>query len=344
MITRMTSDINQLQNGVNMAIRLFLRSPFIVFGAVICALMIDLKAALVFVAVIPLLAVVVFGIMGISMPLYKKVQQALDKVLESTRENLTGVRVIRAFHREEEEKQQYGKKNDTLASAQLFVGRIAALTNPVTYVMINLALVVLLQVSGLRVNVGALTQGEVVALVNYLSQILVELIKLANVIVVENKALACAARIESVLKKKSSLDIIEDKETEQTANHVIPKVSFENVSLCYNESAEPSIENVNFEAMAGETIGIIGGTGSGKSSLIHMIPRFYDATQGTVRIDGKDVRTMPVEAVRQKIGIALQKAVLFKGTIKENLLWGNENATQQELDEAIEASPGIRIY
>ena len=229
LITRMTSDINQLQNGVNMAIRLFLRSPFIVFGAVICALMIDLKAALVFVAVIPLLAVVVFGIMGISMPLYKKVQQALDKVLESTRENLTGVRVIRAFHREEEEKQQYGKKNDTLASAQLFVGRIAALTNPVTYVMINLALVVLLQVSGIRVNVGALTQGEVVALVNYLSQILVELIKLANVIVVENKALACAARIESVLKKKSSLDIIEDKDTEQTANHVIPKVSFENV-------------------------------------------------------------------------------------------------------------------
>ena len=343
LITRMTSDINQLQNGVNMAIRLFLRSPFIVFGAVICALMIDLKAALVFVAVIPLLAVVVFGIMGISMPLYKKVQQALDKVLESTRENLTGVRVIRAFHREEEEKQQYGKKNDTLASAQLFVGRIAALTNPVTYVMINLALVVLLQVSGLRVNVGALTQGEVVALVNYLSQILVELIKLANVIVVENKALACAARIESVLKKKSSLDIIEDKETEQTANHVIPKVSFENVSLCYNESAEPSIENVNFEAMAGETIGIIGGTGSGKSSLIHMIPRFYDATKGTVRIDGKDVRTMPVETVRQKIGIALQKAVLFKGTIKENLLWGNENATQQELDEAIEASQALEF-
>ena len=343
LITRMTSDINQLQNGVNMAIRLFLRSPFIVFGAVICALMIDLKAALVFVAVIPLLAVVVFGIMGISMPLYKKVQQALDKVLESTRENLTGVRVIRAFHREEEEKQQYGKKNDTLASAQLFVGRIAALTNPVTYVMINLALVVLLQVSGLRVNVGALTQGEVVALVNYLSQILVELIKLANVIVVENKALACAARIESVLKKKSSLDIIEDKETEQTANHVIPKVSFENVSLCYNESAEPSIENVNFEAMAGETIGIIGGTGSGKSSLIHMIPRFYDATKGTVRIDGRDVRTMPVEAVRQKIGIALQKAVLFKGTIKENLLWGNENATQQELDEAIEASQALEF-
>ena len=343
MITRMTSDINQLQNGVNMAIRLFLRSPFIVFGAVICALMIDLKAALVFVAVIPLLAVVVFGIMGISMPLYKKVQQALDKVLESTRENLTGVRVIRAFHREEEEKQQYGKKNDTLASAQLFVGRIAALTNPVTYVMINLALVVLLQVSGLRVNVGVLMQGEVVALVNYLSQILVELIKLANVIVVENKALACAARIESVLKKKSSLDIIEDKETEQTANHVIPKVSFENVSLCYNESAEPSIENVNFEAMAGETIGIIGGTGSGKSSLIHMIPRFYDATKGTVRIDGKDVRTMPVEAVRQKIGIALQKAVLFKGTIKENLLWGNENATQQELDEAIEASQALEF-
>ena len=343
LITRMTSDINQLQNGVNMAIRLFLRSPFIVFGAVICALMIDLKAALVFVAVIPLLAVVVFGIMGISMPLYKKVQQALDKVLESTRENLTGVRVIRAFHREEEEKQQYGKKNDTLASAQLFVGRIAALTNPVTYVMINLALVVLLQVSGIRVNVGALTQGEVVALVNYLSQILVELIKLANVIVVENKALACAARIESVLKKKSSLDIIEDKDTEQTANHVIPKVSFENVSLCYNESAEPWIETENFEAMAGETIGVIGGTGSGKSSLSHMIPSFYDATKGTVRFDGKDVRTMPVDAVRQKIGIALQKAVLFKGTIKENLLWGNENATQQELDEAIEASQALEF-
>lgn len=209
--------------------------------------------------------------------------------------------------------------------------------------MINIALVVLLQVSGIRVNAGALTQGEVVALVNYLSQILVELIKLANVIVVENKAMACAARIESVLKKKSSLDVIEEQQSEKMTGSTLPKVSFQNVSLCYNGSAEPSIENVNFEAMAGETIGIIGGTGSGKSSLIHMIPRFYDATQGTVRIDGRDVKSMPVEEVRQKIGIALQKAVLFKGTIRDNLLWGNENATKEELAQAVEASQALEF-
>lgn len=341
LITRMTSDINQLQNGINMAIRLFLRSPFIVFGAMICALMIDVKAALVFVAVIPLLALVVFGIMGISMPLYKKVQEALDRVLGSTRENLTGVRVIRAFHREEKEKEQYSVKNDYLAKTQLFVGRISALTNPVTYAMINIALVVLLWVSGIRVNTGTLTQGQVVALVNYLSQILVELIKLANTIVLENKAMACAGRIETIMQKNSSLTVenvnrqsgVSSVSTGQKA-----RVAFRDVSLCYAGSSEDAIAGVSFEAMPGETIGIIGGTGSGKSSLIHLIPRFYDATAGCVLMNGQDVKSLALNEVRHKVGIVMQKAVLFKGTIRENLLWGNENATEADINEAVKVS------
>ena len=360
LITRMTSDINQVQSGVNMALRLFLRSPFIVFGAMILALGIDVKAALVFVIVIPLLAVVVFGIMGISMPLYKKVQGALDQVLGTTRENLTGIRVIRAFHREREEEEEFCKENDFLAKSQLFVGRISALTNPVTYVLINAALVVLLWTSGLRVDAGSLSSGQVIALINYLSQILVELIKLANTIVLSNKALACAARVESVMEVQSSLALCgiygESRDTaisevcdtpqkdtlgekaSQKERQPHGQVVFEKVAMCYQGSKEPSIEGVDFVAEPGDVIGIIGGTGSGKSTLVNLIPRFYDVTNGCVKVDGKDVREYPLTELRSKIGIVMQKAVLFKGTIRENLLWGNENATEEELNEVLELS------
>lgn len=342
LITRMTSDINQVQSGVNMALRLFLRSPFIVFGAMILAFFIDIQAAIIFAIVIPLLALVIFGIMGISMPLYKKVQGALDKVLGSTRENLTGIRVIRAFHREAEEEEQFCEENDFLAKSQLFVGRIAALTNPVTYVMINGALVVLLWVSGIRIHAGSLTSGEVIALINYLSQILVELIKLANTIVLSNKALACAARIDGVMAVHSSLGIQEMPEVPETAGRK-GQVVFESVSMCYQGALEPSVAGVDFVAEPGETIGIIGGTGSGKSTLVNLIPRFYDVTEGCVKVDGKDVRSYSLKELRERIGIVMQKAVLFKGTIKENLLWGNENATEEELQEALEISQSMEF-
>lgn len=339
LITRMTSDINQVQSGVNMALRLFLRSPFIVFGAMICAFFYDVKAALVFVIVIPLLAFVIFGIMGVSMPLYKKVQGALDKVLGSTRENLTGVRVIRAFHREREEEEEFCTENDFLAKAQLFVGKISALTNPVTYVMINLALVALLWIGGVRIDAGTLSQGQIIALINYLSQILVELVKLANTIVLSNKALACANRIESVMEIHSSLEFTgQEANSLQAEGSTRGQVVFENVSLRYQGALEPSIEKVTFAAEKGQTIGIIGGTGSGKSTLVHLIPRFYDATEGCVKVDGRDVRSYGLEELRSKIGIVMQKAVLFKGTIRDNLLWGNENASEEELKEALELS------
>lgn len=339
LITRMTSDINQVQSGVNMALRLFLRSPFIVFGAMICAFFYDVTAALVFVIVIPLLAFVIFGIMGVSMPLYKKVQGALDKVLGSTRENLTGVRVIRAFHREREEEEEFCTENDFLAKAQLFVGKISALTNPVTYVMINLALVALLWIGGVRIDAGTLSQGQIIALINYLSQILVELVKLANTIVLSNKALACANRIESVMEIHSSLEFTgQEANSLQAEGSTRGQVVFENVSLRYQGALEPSIEKVTFAAEKGQTIGIIGGTGSGKSTLVHLIPRFYDATEGCVKVDGRDVRSYGLEELRSKIGIVMQKAVLFKGTIRDNLLWGNENASEEELKEALELS------
>ena len=355
LITRMTSDINQVQSGVNLALRLFLRSPFIVFGAMIMAFVIDIKAALVFAIVIPLLALVVFGIMGISMPLYKKVQGALDRVLGSTRENLTGVRVIRAFHREPEEEVQFCDENNFLAKSQLFVGRISALTNPVTYVMINLALVALLWVGGIRINAGTLSQGQIVALINYLSQILVELIKLANVIVMSNKALACANRIQGIMEIESSLAAVEYTEDyeknaslakdadEISTDSPSGQIVFENVSMAYQGAQEPSIEHVSFTANPGETIGIIGGTGSGKSTLVHLIPRFYDVTEGTVTVDGQNVQSYPLEVLRSKVGIVMQKAVLFKGSIRDNLLWGNENATEEELMEALELSQSLEF-
>lgn len=358
MITRMTSDANQVQNGVNMVLRLFLRSPFIVFGAMIMAFTIDVKAALVFAVTIPILCVVVFGIMMISIPLYRKVQGGLDKVLGITRENLTGARVIRAFHKEEAEIAQFDEEHEKLTGLQMLVGRISALMNPVTYILINVATVVLIYIGAIQVNVGNLSQGNVVALVNYMSQILVELIKLANLIITVTKAVACANRIQSVFEMKPSMekgvaddtfaetvdepDACEEKISRidrasdtQNQNAEIPRVVFEHVALKYQGAAEEALTDISFTVQRGQTIGIIGGTGSGKSSVVHMIPRFYDAASGSVCVDGRDVRTYPLTELRDKVGIVMQKAVLFKGTIRENLCWGKKNATDEELWQAL---------
>lgn len=330
MITRMTSDINQVQSGTNMVLRLFLRSPFIVFGAMVMAFTIDVKAALIFVCVIPLLAIVVFGVMLVTMPMYQKVQGNLDKVLGRVRQNLTGVRVIRAFHKEESEEEIFREENSTLTKMQLCVGRVAALTNPVTYVMINVALVVLLYTGAVRINVGGLAQGDVVALVNYMSQILVELVKLANTIVLTTKAVASGKRLQRVMDMQNSLTI-EDKE----ASAASAKVTFQNVAINYTGEGDPSLEHVNFSVQPGETVGVIGGTGSGKSTLVNLIPRFYDVTEGAVLIDGEDVRSMPFETLRSRIGIVMQKAVLFHGTIAENISWGKDDATEEEIIQAL---------
>lgn len=363
MITRMTSDVNQVQNGVNMVLRLFLRSPFIVFGAMIMAFTIDVKAAMIFVVTIPLLSIVVFGIMMLTMPMYRKVQAGLDQVLGATRENLTGARVIRAFNKEEEEIEQFGQKNAVLTDLQLFVGKISALTNPVTYIIINAATIFLLYTGAVRVDEGTITQGQVVALVNYMSQILIELVKLANLIITITKALACANRIESIFEIQSSMTWeqaaeadkdekkqaaegngkLQDAGTDEqrkvraadTSAMVPYAVDFDHVHLAYAGAGAESLSDIDFKVKKGQTIGIIGGTGSGKSSLVNMIPRFYDATQGTVRIDGKDVRSYSMEELRQKVGVVLQKAVLFAGTIRENLLWGKEDAAEEELWQAL---------
>ncbi len=342
MITRMTSDVNQVQNGVNMVLRLFLRSPFIVFGAMIMAFTIDFKAALIFVVTIPLLSVVVFGIMMLTMPLYKKVQAGLDSVLGATRENLTGARVIRAFNKEDEEIEAFEQKNSTLAHMQLFVGKLSALTNPVTYIIINAATIVLLYTGAVRVDEGTITQGQVVALVNYMSQILIELVKLANLIITITKALACANRIENVFEIRSSMEWKQadgaDGMAEQEGCDTNSFMDFNHVHLTYAGAGAESLSDIDFHVKKGQTVGIIGGTGSGKSSLVHMIPRFYDATQGSVCIDGRDVRDYPMEELRQKIGIVQQKAVLFQGTIRENLLWGKGDATDEELWQAVETA------
>lgn len=343
MITRMTSDINQLQSGVNMALRLFLRSPFIVFGAAIMAFTIDLKAALVFVVVIPLLAVVVFGIMLISMPLYKKVQSHLDSVLGITRQNLTGVRVIRAFNKEQAELESFSGGNKKLTDMQLFVGKISALTNPVTYVMINIALVVLLWVGGIQIDTGRLTQGEVVALVNYMSQILVELIKLANTIVLTTKAVACGGRVQSILSTKSSMENGDYKEERANIESGGIEVRFKNVGMAYKGAGANSVSNIDFTAKAGSVTGVIGGTGSGKSTLVNLIPRFYDVSKGCVMVGGRDVRSYELDTLRQKIGIVLQKAVLFRGTIRENILWGNPDASDEDVIEALKAAQAWEI-
>lgn len=336
LITRMTSDVNQLQSGVNLTLRLLLRSPFIVFGAMIMAFTVDVKAALIFVVAIPLLSIVVFGIMIVSLPLYKKVQAALDKVLGRTRENLEGARVIRAFCKEGQEIESFSEENEALLNIQVFVGKISAAMNPLTYIIVNIALVVLLWTGAIRVDGGIITQGAVVALVNYMSQILVELIKMANLIIQITKALACAKRIESILAVENSQQI-EDL-TQQAKAETDEVIRFEHVGLTYQGGGEESLTDIDFAVKKGQTIGIIGGTGSGKTSVVNLIPRLYDATRGTVYVDGQDVKTYDPKQLRSKVGIVPQKAVLFAGTIRENLLWGNENATEEQLERALEIS------
>ena len=359
LITRMTSDSNQVQNGVNMVLRLFLRSPFIVFGAMVMAFTIDVKAALIFVVTIPVLSVVVFGIMMVTMPLYKKVQGGLDRVLGITRENLTGVRVLRAFNKEESEIARFEESNDGLTSMQKYVGKISALMNPVTYIIINGAVIVLIWTGAWRVEGGIITQGAVVALVNYMSQILVELIKLANLIITITKAIACGNRIQGIFEIQTSMkdpgdsdgkdgseafhgsrefqggELSRERAAQQDG---VPAVRFENVGLTYKNAGAESLTDINFTAYKGQTIGVIGGTGSGKSSLVNLIPRFYDATRGRVLVCGKDVREYSLEELRRKVGVVLQKAVLFKGTIRENLLWGKEDATDEEIYRALDIS------
>ena len=336
LITRMTSDVNQLQSGVNLTLRLLLRSPFIVFGAMIMAFTVDVKAALIFVVAIPLLSIVVFGIMIVSLPLYKKVQAALDKVLGRTRANLEGDRVIRAFCKEGQEIESFSEENEALLNIQVFVGKISAAMNPLTYIIVNIALVVLLWTGAIRVDGGIITQGAVVALVNYMSQILVELIKMANLIIQITKALACAKRIESILAVENSQQI-EDL-TQQAKAETDDVIRFEHVGLTYQGGGEESLTDIDFAVKKGQTIGIIGGTGSGKTSVVNLIPRLYDATRGTVYVDGQDVKTYDPKQLRSKVGIVPQKAVLFAGTIRENLMWGNENATEEQLERALEIS------
>ena len=345
LITRMTSDINQVQSGINLFLRLFLRSPFIVFGAMVMAFTVDVKAALIFAVTIPLLSVVVFGVMCASIPLYKKVQGGLDEVLALVRENLTGVRVIRAFHKEEEEISSFCKKNQMLNEHQQYVGRISALTNPVTYVIINAATLVLIWTGAVRVDTGYITQGGVVALVNYMSQILVELIKLANLIVSVTKAAACGKRVAEVLDTEGGLPAAQALAAQGSMQHAgpVPKVAFCGVSMSYHGTDEYAVSDIDFKADAGETIGIIGGTGSGKSTVVNLIPRFYDVSKGSVKIDGTDVRLYDTAQLRQKIGVVMQKAVLFKGTIRENLRWGCKDASEAQLEAALEAAQAMDV-
>lgn len=341
MITRMTSDVNQAQNGVNMVLRLFLRSPFVVFGAMIMAFTIDVKSAMLFVGAIILLSFVVFGIMLLNIPMLKSVQQKLDGVLGSTRENLAGVRVIRAFCKEEEEVEVFAIKNEALTKIQQKAGRISALMNPFTYVIINVAIVLLIWTGAVQVDHGVLSQGEVVALYNYMSQILVELIKLASLIITINKSVACGNRISEVFDIQSSMEEGLERIFGQATK--APVVEFKNVSLTYEGAGEASLTGIDFSVQKGQTIGIIGGTGSGKTSLIHMIPRFYDATSGEVLINGKNVKAYASDILRDKIGIVMQKAVLFKGDIESNIKWGKKDATHEELEAAIEIAQGSDV-
>lgn len=337
LITRMTSDINQVQNGINMVLRLFLRSPFIVFGAMIMAFTIDVKIALVFLAAIPVLSVIIFGIMKITSPLYKKIQGRLDGVLGITRENLTGVRVIRAFGKEESEVERFEKNNNQLTSMQLHVGHISALMNPLTYVVVNLAIIAILKMGATSINSGVLLSGDVVALVNYMSQILVELVKLANLIVLLSKAMASLHRVQDVLDTEPSMKFVENAvQANENNAYGNEAVGFENVSLTYAGAGEESLTNISFSAKKGQTIGVIGGTGSGKSSLVNLIPRFYDATAGQVRVMGKPVKEWGREELRSSVSVVMQKAQLFTGTIRSNLLWGNTEATDEELWKALE--------
>ena len=351
LITRMTSDVNQIQNGVNLTLRLFMRSPFVVFGAMIMAFTIDVPSAVIFAVVIPLLSIVVFGVMLITRPLYKKVQDKLDRVTGRTRENLTGVRVIRAFGQEASEERIFGLSNEELEKMQLFVGRISAIMNPVTFVLINFAVLILIYTGAVRVEIGILTQGAVVALVNYMNQILVELVKLANLIIQMTRAVACGNRVDAILKEgaeeeRAVLQALPDTHEaaasrKDDAEGSPYAVEFDHVSMHYGVSAEESLSDISFKARRGETVGVIGGTGSGKTTLVHLIPGFYPASEGKVLVDGKEARAYDVRALRKKIGIVMQKAVLFSGTIRENLLYGDPDAEDKELLDALRKAQAL---
>ena len=338
LITRMTSDVNQVQSGLNLFLRLFLRSPFVVIGAMIMAFTVNFRAALIFVVAIPLLSVVVFGVMVITRPLYKSVQTRLDRVLGLTRENLTGVRVVRAFDKEKSEVDRFEDANELLTKMQLHVGHISALMNPLTYVIINLAIVALLYVGSIEISIGGMASGDVIALVNYMNQILIELVKLANLIVQVSKALACAGRVQAVLDTKPGMEFPAELTGNVPAEKADDAVCFDHVSLTYKGAGAPSLSDINFTAKHGQTIGVIGGTGSGKSSLISLIPRFYDATEGSVEIMGRPVRQYPRADLRGKVAVVMQKAQLFGGTIRSNLLWGSQNASDADLWAALETA------
>ena len=345
MITRMTSDVNQVQSGINMTLRLFLRSPIIVFGAMIMAFTIDVKCALIFVVAIPLLSVVVFGIILSTIPLYKKVQSKLDQVLGITRENLTGVRVIRAFHQEAKESDRFRENNEALSAMQIFVGKISACMNPVTYIIVNGAIIALIYTGAVQVNIGNLSQGEVVAIINYMNQILVELVKLANLIVTMTKALACAERVASVFDIGADAAYVgaQDQKLADKVDKSAPFLDFKHVSLTYQGAGAPTLQDMNFTVNRGDTVGIIGGTGSGKTSLVNLIPGFYPATEGEILLEGRDIRTMSDEELRGRIGVVPQKAVLFKGTIRSNLQWGKPDATEEEMWKALELAQASEV-
>lgn len=345
MITRMTSDVNQVQSGINMTLRLFLRSPIIVFGAMIMAFTIDVKCALIFVVAIPLLSVVVFGIILSTIPMYKKVQSKLDQVLGITRENLTGVRVIRAFHQEAKEADRFRENNEALSAMQIFVGKISACMNPVTYIIVNGAIIALIYTGAVQVNIGNLSQGEVVAIINYMNQILVELVKLANLIVTMTKALACADRVASVFDIGADAAYVgaQDQELADKVDQKAPFLDFKHVSLTYQGAGAPTLQDMNFTVNRGDTVGIIGGTGSGKTSLVNLIPGFYPVTEGEILLEGRDIRTMSDEELRGRIGVVPQKAVLFKGTIRSNLQWGKPDATEEEMWKALELAQASEV-
>ncbi|CDA13581.1 Lipid A export ATP-binding/permease protein MsbA [uncultured Clostridium sp.] len=344
LVVRMTSDVNQVQSGVNLVLRLFLRSPFIVVGALVMAFTINWKAAMVFVVTVPLLAFVIYGIMVITIPLYKKVQRELDEVLLTTRENLTGVRVIRAFRTQKLERETFEHKSDVLMAIQMHVGKISASLNPLTYIIVNAGIIAVIWFGGIQVNVGDMTQGEVIALVNYMTQTLLALVALANLIITFTKALASAGRINEVFAMKPGIVDGNEKESAvQQTEEPKTAVSMEDVTFYYQKSKEPALEHISFTAKKGETIGIIGGTGSGKSTLVSLIPRFYDVTEGRVFVNGKDVREYKVENLRSKVGMVPQKAVLFHGTIRDNMKMGREDASDEEIFEALKTAQALEI-
>ena len=345
MITRMTSDVNQVQSGINMTLRLFLRSPIIVFGAMIMAFTIDVKCALIFVVAIPLLSIVVFGIILSTIPMYKKVQSRLDQVLGITRENLTGVRVIRAFHQEAKEEERFLENNEALSAMQIFVGKISACMNPVTYIIVNGAIIALIYTGAVQVNIGNLSQGEVVAIINYMNQILVELVKLANLIVTMTKALAWAERVASVFDIGADAAYVgaQNQKLADKVDKSAPFLDFKHVSLTYQGAGAPTLQDMNFTVNRGDTVGIIGGTGSGKTSLVNLIPGFYPATEGEILLEGRDIRTMSDEELRGRIGVVPQKAVLFKGTIRSNLQWGKPDAAEEEMWKALELAQASEV-